>query len=316
MDAHRRPERSDNAAEMKLAIVSHHLGETNRNLAAVRIEGVEVQVMAPDRALGLLGAGDVALARLDVRETLDGIEEGLSTLSQLEDSGVRVLNAPGVLLSAHDKLLTAKALERNGLPHPETEAIGPGMTPTLRPPLVLKPRFGSWGQDVVLCRNCAELERWLTELETRPWFRTHGALAQQLIRPLGHDLRVIVSAGRTVGAIKRVAAPGEWRTNLALGGRRVPFGPPPAAIKLAEAAARSIGADLVGVDLLPTGPGRFSVLELNGAVDFGHEYSLGRDVFAAALGALAQSFASGSFRWGRTNVSVARADSSAGQSRG
>jgi hypothetical protein len=96
----------------------------------------------------------------------------------------------------------------------------------------------------------------------------------------------------------------------------VPFSPPPAAIKLAQAAARSIGADLVGVDLLPTGPGRFSVLELNGAVDFGHEYSLGRDVFAAALGALAQSFASGSFRWGRTNVSVARADSSAGQSRG
>ncbi len=301
---------------MKLAIVSQHAGETNTNLAAVHIDGVEVQLVPPDRALGLLGPGDAALARLDVRETLDGIEEGVSTLSQLEERGVTVLNPPGVLLSAHDKLLTARALERNGLPHPETEVIGPGVTPTLPPPLVLKPRFGSWGQDVVLCRNQAELERWLTELETRPWFRTHGALAQELIRPLGHDLRVIVSAGRTVGAIKRVAAPGEWRTNLALGGRRVPFSPPPAAIKLAQAAARSIGADLVGVDLLPTGPGRFSVLELNGAVDFGHEYSLGPDVFTAAIGALAQSFASGSFRWGRTNVSVARADSSAGQSRG
>ena len=302
---------------MKLAIVSQHAGETNTNLAAVHIDGVEVQLVPPDRALGLLGPGDVALARLDVRKTLDGIEEGVSTLSQLEERGVTVLNPPGVLLSAHDKLLTARALERNRLPHPETEVVGPGgATPTLPLPLVLKPRFGSWGQDVVLCRNQAELERWLTELETRPWFRTHGALAQELIRPLGHDLRVIISAGRAVGAIKRVAAPGEWRTNLALGGRRVPFSPPPAAIKLAEAAARSIGADLVGVDLLPTGPGRFSVLELNGAVDFGHEYSLGPDVFAAALGALAQSFASGSFRCGRTNVSVARADSSAGQSRG
>ncbi len=301
---------------MKLAIVSQHAGETNTNLAAVHIDGVEVQLVPPDRALGLLGPGDAALARLDVRETLDGIEEGVSTLSQLEERGVTVLNPPGVLLSAHDKLLTARALERNRLPHPETEVVGPGATPALSLPLVLKPRFGSWGQDVVLCRNQAELERWLTELETRPWFRTHGALAQELIRPLGHDLRVIVSAGRTVGAIKRVAAPGEWRTNLALGGRRVPFSPPPAAIKLAQAAARSIGADLVGVDLLPTGPGRFSVLELNGAVDFGHEYSLGPDVFTAAIGALAQSFASGSFRWGRTNVSVARADSSAGQSRG
>jgi len=286
MDAHRRRSWSDNATEMKLAIVSHHLGETNRNLAAVRIDGVEVQLVPPERALGLLGPGDVALSRLDVRETLEGIEEGLSTLSQLEDNGVTVLNPPGVLMSAHDKLLTARALERNGLPHPETEVIGRAAMPTLPPPLVLKPRFGSWGKDVVLCRNRAELERWLTELETRPWFRTHGALAQQLIRPLGHDLRVIVSAGRAVGAIKRVAAPGEWRTNLALGGVRVPFSPPPAAIKLAQAAARSIGADLVGVDLLPMGPGRFSVLELNGAVDFGHEYSLGPNVFAAALGAL------------------------------
>lgn len=301
---------------MKLAIVSQHTGETNTNLAAVRIEGIEVHLVPPARALGLLRPADVALARLDVRETLDGIEEGLSTLARLEDDGVKVLNPPGVLLSAHDKLLTARALERNRLPHPETEAIGPGALPTLPPPLVLKPRFGSWGRDVVLCRDAAELELALAEFETRPWFRTHGALAQELIRPLGHDLRVVVSAGRAVGAIKRVAAPGEWRTNLALGGTRVPFSPPPAAIKLSEAAARSIGADLVGVDLLPTGPGRFSVLELNGAVDFGHEYSLGPDVFAAALGALAQSFASGSFRWGRTNVSVARADSSAGQSRG
>jgi len=272
---------------MKLAIVSHHLGETNRNLAAVRIDGLEVRLVPPARALGLLGSGDMALARLDVRETLDGIEEGLSTLSQLEDVGVRVLNPPGVLLSAHDKLLTARALERNRLPHPETEAIGPGLTPTLPPPLVLKPRFGSWGRDVVLCRDPAELEQSLTELELRPWFRTHGALAQEVIRPLGHDVRVVVSAGRAVGAIKRVAASGEWRTNLALGGTRVPFNPPPAAIKLAEAAARSIGADLVGVDLLPIGPGRFTVLELNGAVDFGPEYSLGPDVFVAALGALA-----------------------------
>ncbi len=312
---------------MQFAIVTHHAGETNTNLAARRVEGLDVRLVPPAQAVGLLEPGDVALARLDVRQTLDGIEDGLPTLSHLEENGIKVLNPPGVLLSAHDKLLTARALERTGLPHPETEVIGPGATPALRLPLVLKPRFGSWGRDVVLCHNAAELERWLTELETRPWFRTHGALAQELIPPLGHDLRLVVAAGGVVGAIKRVAAPGEWRTNLALGGTRVPISPPPAATKLAEAAARSIGADLVGVDLLPTGPGRFSVIELNGAVDFGPEYSLGPDVFAATLGAFArhvrgdakvrsQSFASGSLRLAGTNGSVARAESSAGQSRG
>jgi RimK family alpha-L-glutamate ligase len=312
---------------MQLGIVTHRAGETNTNLAAVRIDGLEVSLLPPAAALARLGPGDVALARLDVRESLDGIEDGLPALSCLEEKGVKVLNPPGVLMSAHDKLLTARALERTGLPHPETEAIGPGDTPELPLPLVLKPRFGSWGRDVVLCRNRAELERWLTEFETRPWFHTHGALAQELITPRGHDLRLVLAAGGVVGAIKRVAAPGEWRTNLALGGRRVPISPPPAAIRLAAAAARSIGADLVGIDLLPTGPGRFCVIELNGAVDFGSEYSLGSNVFAATIDALArryrsdeaaraQSFANGSLRWDGTNGSLARAESSAGQSRG
>jgi RimK family alpha-L-glutamate ligase len=272
---------------MQFGIVTHRAGETNAKLAAVRIDGLQVCLLPPAQAVALLGPGDVALARLDVRETLDGIEEGLPALSTLEENGVRVLNPPGVLLSTHDKLLTARALERSGLPHPDTEPIGPDAMPTIRPPLVLKPRFGSWGRDVMLCRNRIELDRCVRELQSRPWFHTHGALAQELIPPLGHDLRLVVAAGRVVGAIKRVAASGEWRTNLALGARRVPVTPPPAAIKLAESAARSIGAHLVGIDLLPVGPGRFCVIELNGAVDFGSEYSLGPDVFAATLHTLA-----------------------------
>jgi len=52
------------------------------------------------------------------------------------------------------------------------------------------------------------------------------------------------------------------------------------------AAAQAIGADLVGVDLLPLGPGRYVVLELNGAVDFSREYSPHGDVFGAAMHAL------------------------------
>jgi RimK family alpha-L-glutamate ligase len=272
---------------MQFAIVTHRAAGTNAHLAAKRVEGLEVRLLSPAQALAQLAPGNVALARLDVRESLDGIEHGLSTLSCLAQRGVRVLNPPGVLMSAHDKLLTARALERAGLPHPKTEVIGPGRVGPLAVPLVLKPRFGSWGRDVVLCPTAAELRRCLTDLDGRPWFRTHGALAQELIPPLGHDLRLVVAAGRVVGAIKRVAARGEWRTNLALGGKRVPISPPPAAIELAEASARSIGADLVGVDLLPTGPGRFCVIELNGAVDFGAEYSLGTDVFAATLNALA-----------------------------
>jgi glutathione synthase/RimK-type ligase-like ATP-grasp enzyme len=130
---------------------------------------------------------------------------------------------------------------------------------------VIKPRFGSWGRDVVLCRDVAELRRGLAELSERPWFRTQGALVQELVPPQGQDLRLVVAGGSVVGAVKRIAAEGEWRTNVALGAIREPVAPPPEACALAVAAAGAIEADLVGVDLLPKPDGGYVVLELNGA---------------------------------------------------
>jgi glutathione synthase/RimK-type ligase-like ATP-grasp enzyme len=139
---------------------------------------------------------------------------------------------------------------------------------------------------VRLCTNEPEYRRALATLRTRAWFAAAGAIAQELVPPLGHDLRIVVAAGDVIGAIKRVAQPGEWRTNVALGATRVRADPSPAACELALAAAAAIGADLVGVDLLPVAPGRYVVLELNGAVDFAPLYAPSDDVFASAMQAL------------------------------
>jgi len=99
---------------------------------------------------------------------------------------------------------------------------------------------------------------------------------------------VLVAGGEVVGAIERVAAPGEWRTNVALGGTRRPAIPGPRARALALAAAAAVGADLTGVDLLRMGRS-YVVLELNGAVDFTAEYSFdGEDVFERVAETLAR----------------------------
>jgi glutathione synthase/RimK-type ligase-like ATP-grasp enzyme len=90
-------------------------------------------------------------------------------------------------------------------------------------------------------------------------------------------------AGRVVGAARREAAQGEWRTNVALGATIVATTAPPAAVELALAAAAASGADLVGVDLLPRSDGGWVVIELNGAVEFRPAYSRDSDVFAAAV---------------------------------
>jgi RimK family alpha-L-glutamate ligase len=276
---------------MTFAVVAHSRSETNNRLvAAAESLGVSATVLPPRDALRLLGPGDVALGRLDVREGLDGIESGIPELERLTAGGVRLLNPSGALVAAHDKLLTSRVMRLSGVPHPHTWHIAEGM-PTAAPelPLVLKPRFGSWGRDVTLCRTQAELDNELDRLRFRGWFREHGVLAQELVPPQGWDLRLIVAGGRVVGAARRVAAAGEWRTNVALGGLTEPTDPPPVARALALSAAAAIGADLVGVDLLPTGNG-FVVVELNGAVDYRDEYSFAAgDVFESTMGQLVRA---------------------------
>ena len=259
-------------------VVAHRATPTNTRLGTV---------LSPAQALTRLRRGDIALGRLDVLRSLDGIEPGLWALERLEQLGVTVLNGRPALVNAHDKLQTAATLDRVGVPHPRTVHVAPWLPRLdLEPPLVLKPRFGSWGLDVLRCDTQADVERTLAELGSRGWFEATGGIAQTLVAPRGYDLRIVVCRGRVAGAIRRVAAPGEWRTNVGLGGRREPVRPPDDACEIALAAAHAIGGSLVGVDLLPTEPRTWVVAEVNGAVDFTGAYSLDGDVFAAVRSAL------------------------------
>ena len=270
---------------MHFAVVAHKTSDTNAALAgAAAALGLPASVLAPRDALRTLEPGDIALGRLDVRNELDGVERGTEELEQLAATGAVLLNPPSALVAAHDKLLTARILRRAGVPHPRTWLIAEGApSPAPELPVVLKPRFGSWGRDVVLCPTAADLDRELVRFAQRPWFQEHGALAQELIPPRGWDLRVVVSGGQVVGGARRVAAPGEWRTNVALGGHIVRATPPQLAQRLALEAAAAIRGDLVGIDLLPLGEG-FVVSEVNGAVDFRSAYALGPgNVFRSAV---------------------------------
>jgi glutathione synthase/RimK-type ligase-like ATP-grasp enzyme len=67
---------------------------------------------------------------------------------------------------------------------------------------------------------------------------------------------------------------------------RIPVDPAPEALDLAVRAAAASGAELLGVDLLPDGLGGYTVLELNGAVDFTREYRIDRDPFVSAAAEL------------------------------
>jgi RimK family alpha-L-glutamate ligase len=274
---------------MRLALVTCRDTPTNDALTRRPALGDAWETMTPARALEELRPGDAALGRLDVLPTLDGMDDGLLALGALVARGVVVLNDPPALLAAHDKLLTARILRRYDVPHPWTTHVrGDQPLPRSDRPLVMKPRFGSWGLEVHRCDDAAALDDALAAVRTTHWFERHGALLQELVPPQGYDLRIVVAAGRVVGAVYRVAAPGEWRTNVALGGVRRPVTDPPrAAAALALEAARAVGIDLAGIDLLPDGEGAWVVAEINGAVEFNQEYAPWADVFAETAALLA-----------------------------
>jgi len=278
-------------AAARVAVLGTDASKTNVEITRAWCSfGIEAALVGPHEAEAWLQEGDTVLGRLDILPTVDGVQSGLLELLWLERRGFRVLNTASALAAAHDKLLTARLLDRAGIPHPRTEHLRPHEdTPELGLPLVIKPRRGSWGVDVFRCETEEVLRRTLEEVRSRPWFQRQGAIVQQLIPPTGYDLRLVIAGGVVIGAIRRVAAPGEWRTNVSLGGRRRQARPSASACALGIAAASAIGIDLVGVDLLEVTEG-YSVLELNGAVDFDAVYSLpGRDVLrdaAVALGLL------------------------------
>jgi glutathione synthase/RimK-type ligase-like ATP-grasp enzyme len=224
---------------MRLAIVAHRSSETNAGLvAAGEALGIHTVQLTPREALHSLRPTDVALARLEVLETCDGIEEGMRELEKLAAAGVLVLNPPAALACTHDKLLTSRALRRAGLPHPHTWLIADGIpTPVPELPIVLKRRHGG-GE--TLCRTHADVEA-----ATRRLYAADGVLAQELVLPHSARARLVIAGGRVID--------GNAPTTRS-------------ARTLAILAADAVHADLAGVDLLPTRTG-WMIAELHGAVE-------------------------------------------------
>ena len=65
------------------------------------------------------------------------------------------------------------------------------------------------------------------------------------------------------------------------------------AIRIALAAANEVAATLVGIDLLPTDDG-FTILEVNGAVEFTRDYRPGEDIFQEAAEEIVRAAQAGS----------------------
>lgn len=212
-----------------------------------------------------LGAVDGVLVRMMPPGSLEQVVFRMDALHRLEAMGVPVLNPPRAVEAAVDKYLALAKLAAEGLPVPETwvgESSREAMEAfhALGGDVVIKPLFGAEGRGLVRVSDTELASRALRAIE-----RIGSVLyVQRHVRNPGRDFRAFVLGGRVIGAIRRTAREGEWRSNVAVGGRAEAVTLDPGAERLAIRAAEAVGARMAGVDLLPDeDSGRLVVLEVN-----------------------------------------------------
>ncbi|MEN6342369.1 MAG: ATP-grasp domain-containing protein [Methanospirillum sp.] len=164
----------------------------------------------------------------------------------------RVVNKPEVIATCASKVATTALLVRAGLPSPatgflRTRSQAAAFIAAHAGCAVFKPVYGYDGNGIRLVVDADELEE-------PPYY------LQEYV-PNDEDYRIFVIGDRTVGAIRRTSS--HLTHNIHQGGRGEAVPVSAEMDRLAVAAARAVGADYAGVDLLPV-PGGFTVLEVNG----------------------------------------------------
>ncbi|HUS24452.1 MAG TPA: 30S ribosomal protein S6--L-glutamate ligase [Candidatus Binatia bacterium] len=211
---------------------------------------------------------------------------GAAVVRQFEMMGVYCVNESVAITRARDKLRSLQLLARKGIGLPTTGfAHSPDDTADLikligGAPMVIKLIEGTQGRGVVLAETRQAAESVIDA------FRNLNAhfLAQDFIEEAnGCDIRCFVIGGKVVAAMQRTAQPGEFRSNLHRGGSAQQAKITAAERQTATRAARILGLNVAGVDLVRTRQGP-AVLEINGSPGLeGIEMSTGKDIATAVI---------------------------------
>jgi len=278
---------------MKIAILSRNakLYSTVRLVEAARARGHRARVLDPLRCYMRIAPNDFsvhykgrAVAGYDAVIPRVGASitfYGTAVLRQFEMMAVYTPNSSDAILRARDKLRCLQLLAREGLGLPSTVfGDNPDDTADLlamlgEPPHVIKLVEGAQGNGVLLAEKRSASQ---SVIEA---FRGLYAnfLVQEFIREAkGADIRCFIVGGRVVAAMRRQAREGEFRSNLHRGGTAEATKLNAAEVDTALRAARTMGLNVAGVDLLRSRRGPL-VLEVNSSPGLeGIEAATGIDV--------------------------------------
>jgi ribosomal protein S6--L-glutamate ligase len=206
---------------------------------------------------------------------------GTSVLRQFEMMEVYPLNESVAISRSRDKLRSMQLLSRRGLGMPVTGfANKPDDVKDLikmvgGAPLVIKLLEGTQGIGVVLAETAKAAE---SVIEAFMGVKADILVQEYIKEAGGADIRCFVVGGKVVASMKRQAAAGEFRSNLHRGGNASLIRITPEERSTAVRAARIMGLNVAGVDILRSNHGPV-IMEVNSSPGLeGIEVVTGKDI--------------------------------------
>lgn len=207
---------------------------------------------------------------LIVKPTFGGgdLDYHITTIKQFELAGVPVINPHGPVTRAKNKIRTMQVLKRKNIPMPKSyvvrsaEYIEDVMDDIGSHPVILKSAIGSKGVGVSIIESKRGL-RSIVDMLVEDENSAPIILQEYVKESRGRDLRVFIVGNKIVAAMERIARKrGEFRSNFSLGGKVKVAELSSKEKRIAIAAAKALGLDIAGVDLIRSKDGP-KVLEVN-----------------------------------------------------
>ncbi len=283
---------------MKIAILSRNakLYSTKRLVEAATERGHEVKVLDVLRCYMNITAHN---PRIHYRgEVLTGFDAviprigasvtfyGTAVLRQFEMMNVFPLNESVAVTRSRDKLRSLQLLARKGVGLPVTgfahnpDDIDDLISAVGGAPLVIKLLEGTQGIGVVL----AETQKAAESVIQAFMGLNANIMVQEFIKEAGgSDIRCFVVGDKVVAAMKRQALEGEFRSNLHRGGQATLVRLTPEERSTAVRAAKIMGLNVCGVDLLRSNHGPV-IMEVNSSPGLqGIETASNKDIAALII---------------------------------
>lgn len=278
---------------MKIAILSRgpRLYSTRRLVEAAKARGHETKVIDTLRCYMNMATAkpsinyrgnplddfDAVIPRIGASITF----YGAAVVRQFEMMGVYSVNESVAISRSRDKLRSMQLLARRDIGLPVTgfahtaDDIPDLINMVGGAPLVVKLLEGTQGVGVVLCETRKAAE---SVIEAFFGIDVNIMVQEYIAEAGGADVRCFVIGDRVVAAMRRQAQPGEFRSNLHRGGSASVARISPAERRTAVAAARAMGLNVAGIDLIRSNHGPL-VLEVNSSPGLeGIEKASGIDV--------------------------------------